>query len=128
MKKAIIIGASSGIGHQLATILVRKGYKVGITGRRAKELENLKAIDPDNFICSSFDCTKENNSVKLDELASKMGGLDLLVFCSGTGDLNNNLKIEIENNTNQLNVIAFAEIAVWSFNFLKGKTWGILWQ
>jgi short-subunit dehydrogenase len=35
VKKAIIIGASSGIGKGLAKLLVEKGYKVGITGRRA---------------------------------------------------------------------------------------------
>ena len=34
MKKAIIIGATSGIGKSLAEILLLKGYRVGVTGRR----------------------------------------------------------------------------------------------
>jgi short-subunit dehydrogenase len=34
MKKAIIIGATSGIGKELAKLLTENGYLVGITGRR----------------------------------------------------------------------------------------------
>ncbi|MDN3725336.1 SDR family NAD(P)-dependent oxidoreductase [Aequorivita sp. SDUM287046] len=119
MKKAIVIGASSGIGFQLATILSKNNYRVGITGRRAAELENLMTSNPQNFLCSAFDCTKESNPTKLEELVSRMQGLDLLVFCAGTGDLNGKLEYEIENRTNQLNVNAFTEIAVWACNFFE---------
>lgn len=45
MKKAIIIGATSGIGKSLAEILLREGYVVGVTGR----LEDLVA--PVQKIC-----------------------------------------------------------------------------
>ncbi|MGL5913151.1 MAG: SDR family NAD(P)-dependent oxidoreductase [Bacteroidales bacterium] len=34
MKKAIVIGATSGIGKGLAQSLMGCGYKVGVTGRR----------------------------------------------------------------------------------------------
>ena len=40
--KAIVIGATSGIGYELAKILVHKGYEVGITGRRVHILEQMK--------------------------------------------------------------------------------------
>lgn len=33
MKKAIIIGASSGIGKELAITLAKKGYEVGLMAR-----------------------------------------------------------------------------------------------
>jgi Short-chain dehydrogenases of various substrate specificities len=68
MKNAIIVGATSGIGKELAKILIQKGYKVGITGRRKTELERLKQTNPNNYFISSFDCTLENNSEKLAEL------------------------------------------------------------
>jgi short-subunit dehydrogenase len=42
MKKAIIVGATSGIGKELAKILAYNGYTVGITGRRLDLLEQLK--------------------------------------------------------------------------------------
>ena len=104
MKKAIIVGASSGIGKEIALSLLRDHYKIGITGRRINNLEEIKKIDPKNIFVSSFDCTKESNAKKLDELAKLMGGLDMLVISSGFGDVNKSLEFSIEDKTNQLNV------------------------
>jgi NADP-dependent 3-hydroxy acid dehydrogenase YdfG len=41
MKKAIIIGASSGIGRELAKILSRNQYSVGVMARRVQLLDEL---------------------------------------------------------------------------------------
>ena len=43
MEKVIIIGATSGIGWNVADILNKKGYSIGIAGRRCERLENFKA-------------------------------------------------------------------------------------
>ena len=42
MKTAIIIGATSGIGREVAIRLVKEGWKVGITGRRTQALEDFR--------------------------------------------------------------------------------------
>ena len=126
MKKAIIVGATSGIGNELAKILVQNGYEVGITGRRKTELERLKQTSPNSYIISSFDCTAENNSDKLNDLTDQIGGLDLLILSSGTGDLNEDLNFEIENKTNLLNVNAFTEIVDWTFNYFQKQGKGHL--
>ena len=126
MKKAIIVGASSGIGNELAKILVENGYKVGITGRRKPELEKMRESRPESYVISSFDCTTENNTEKLTDLTNKLGGLDLLIMCSGTGDLNEKLNYEIENKTNLLNVNAFTEIVDWTFNYFEKEGKGHL--
>lgn len=126
MKKAIIIGATSGIGNELANILAQHDFMVGITGRRENLLTDLKATNPTNFIVSAFDCTSANNSQKLNELAQALSGLDLLILSSGKGDLNEKLDYEIENSTNQLNVIAFTEMVDWAYNYFQKQGRGHL--
>lgn len=126
MKKAIVVGASSGIGHELAKILVENDYVVGITGRRKSELEKLKANHPDKYVMSAFDCTQENNAQKLSHLSNQLGGVDVFILCAGTGDLNETLDVEIENRTNLLNVKAFTEIVGWTFNHFEKQEKGHL--
>ena len=57
-KKAIIVGASSGIGKALAIVLAEQGYKVGITGRRGRMLEEIKALYPNAIIPMVSDATQ----------------------------------------------------------------------
>ena len=126
MKKAIIVGATSGIGNALAKIFVENDYEIGIIGRRKTILESLKKSNPKRISIIAFDCTKENNTKKLEELAAQLGGLDLLVLSAGTGDLNETLDYEIERTTNQLNVIAFTEIVNWAFHYFEKQGKGHL--
>lgn len=118
MKKAIIVGATSGIGKELARLLVRNDYKVGITGRRNELLQELKQHNPDLFVIRTFDVT-ETDTVPghLQELVSELGGLDLLILSSGTGELNKSLDFEIEKGTIDVNVSGFTCVADWSFNY-----------
>ena len=126
MKKAIVIGASSGIGAEIAKLLAENGYNVGITGRRLDLLTTLKNTHSSAFFVSSFDCTQADNAEKLEALAKELGGLDLLVFSSGIGNFNKHLDYAIENETNQLNVIAFTQIADWAFNYFTQQKSGHL--
>ena len=48
-KKAIIVGASSGIGKALARELVKNNYSVGITGRREELLLKLQKEHPEQI-------------------------------------------------------------------------------
>ena len=48
MQKAIIIGATSGIGQEVARILVQQGWHIGIAGRREEALHALQATAPDH--------------------------------------------------------------------------------
>jgi len=125
MKKAIVVGASSGIGYQLAVLLAQNGYKVGITGRRDQLLLNLQATNPQQFIVSVFDVTDiVAVPQQLKQLTDELGGLDLLVLSSGTGKINPELDAKIEQDINALNVAGFTAVADWTFNFFQKQAFG----
>ena len=125
MKKAIVVGATSGIGKELALILSDNGFKVGITGRRDQLLLNLQATKPESFAFSCFDVTDiENVPGHLQKLAEELGGLDLLVLSSGTGKINPPLDTAIEQQTNAVNVSGFTGVANWAFNYFDQQGYG----
>jgi short-subunit dehydrogenase len=127
MKNAIIIGATSGIGKGLAKMLADNHYKVGITGRRVELLHELKKEKPDSYVVKSFDITDTNSTIeKLEELTAELGGLDLLVLSSGTGDLNEKLDYKIEKHTVETNVVGFTCVVDWAFNYFEKQKSGHL--
>ena len=127
MKKAIIIGATSGIGKGLAQKLADGNYVVGITGRRTELLNELKSQKPHIFYPKTFDITDTNKIVEnLEDLTKELGGLDLLIISSGTGDLNEKLDYEIEKRTIETNVTGFTCIVNWAFNYFENQKAGHL--
>ena len=111
MKKAIIIGATSGIGKELAKLLVDNNYKVGITGRRTELLNELKETNHNSFLPKTFDVVDTKTSIeKLEELITELDGLDLMILSLGTGDINTNLDFEIDRKVIDVNVIGFTNI------------------
>ena len=124
MKKAIVVGATSGIGKELAILLANNNYKVGITGRRIEKLQEIENSNPEAFISKYFNCTLDNNSKKLEELVNELGGLDLLVMSSGVGNINEGLDFDIEQTTVALNVVAFTEIMTWAYNYFESQSYG----
>ena len=127
MKKAIIVGATSGIGKSLAKILVDNGFKVGITGRRLEVLEEIKSENSDKYYIKSFDVVDTANiSTHLNELTAELGGLDLLVISAGTGEINEKLDFEIEKLTIDTNISGFTCVADWAFNYFENQKFGYL--
>ena len=59
-KKVIIIGATSGIGREVANIYIAQGWKVGVAGRRAQELETLRQTAPEQVFTQVLDVTDKN--------------------------------------------------------------------
>jgi short-subunit dehydrogenase len=120
--KVIIIGATSGIGEELAKIYANQGCKVGISGRRQELLDSLQQQFPDNITTECFDVTGNENTKHVDNLIQKLGGLDLLIYNSGYAQLFSSLRWEIEKQTTLVNVNGFVEIVNFGLNyFLKQK-------
>ena len=117
MKKVIIIGATSGIGRGLAERFIQEGNMVGITGRRENKLQELCSQNKNCFYTIS-DVTKETDTIRqLNNLVDRMGGMDILVFCSGVGELNPELDYNLERPALLTNVIGFTNVADWAFYF-----------
>ena len=104
MKKAIIIGATSGIGQEVAKCLLLDGWQIGVAGRRQSALENLQRAAPDQIQIQALDVTQEDAGEKLNMLIDKVGGMDLFLLSSGIGFQNTNLNMEVELNTAYTNV------------------------
>lgn len=124
MKKAIVIGGTTGIGNELANTLIRNNYLVVITGVEKDIIKNLKLSKSQSLTIKYLDCINENSSERVTELVEELGGLDLLVFSAGIGHLNKNLGFKVENNANKLNVLAFTEIADWTYRYFEKQGYG----
>lgn len=100
MKKIIIIGATSGIGRGLAEVYSQEDYLIGITGRRENLLEEVCARDKDKLFYQVCDITDTQATISsLETLTQKMGGMDILIICAGTGELNPELSYQLEEPT-----------------------------
>ena len=125
MKKAIVIGATSGIGKEIAKQLIENDYKVGISGRRSELLEEIRQTNPENYIAKTFDIREfETLEKHLDDFVKSLGGLDLLVISSGTGKVSEELDFEIEKNTIFTNTLGFTRIADWGMNYFENQKHG----
>jgi short-subunit dehydrogenase len=127
MKKAIIVGATSGIGKVLAERLVADNYLVGITGRRIVLLNEMANEFPDKYFIKSFDVSDTENVARhLNELVIELNGLDLLVISAGTGDVNETLDFAIEQQMINTNVSGFTCVADWAYRYFEKQQSGHL--
>jgi len=125
MQKVIIMGASSGIGREIALQFVKQDYHIAITGRRKQQLEELKAQYPEQILYAVVDNTEISSlEQNLNELTNQLGGLDLLILCSGIGDLNNELDFKVEERTIGVNVTGFTKIADWTILYFQKQNYG----
>ena len=127
IKKAIILGASSGMGEELAKLLVKDGYSVVITGRRESLLKKIAEDHPGKIIHRVFD-VKDTAVMEthLDQVAEALGGCDLFVISAGTGDINEQLDFSIEKDIIDTNVSGFTAAADWGFLYLQKQGHGHL--
>ncbi|WP_227807488.1 SDR family NAD(P)-dependent oxidoreductase [Lutibacter profundi] len=127
MKNALIIGATSGIGKELAKLLVADNYKVVITGRREKLLQQIKETNPNKYIVKIQDITNlKSCEVLFSELENELKTIDLIVFSSGVGNPNYKLEWDKEFPILQTNVIAATKIYGLAYNLFRKQGYGHL--
>ena len=125
-KKVIIIGATSGIGREVANISIAQGWKVGVAGRRAQELETLRQTAPDQVFTQVLDVTDKNANQKLDELIEQIGGMDVFLLSSGIGKQNYTLEADIELATAVTNVEGFIRMTNAAYHYFEKQGHGHL--
>lgn len=121
MKKAIIIGATSGIGRELAKILSLNNYVVGMAGRRTELLSTLQREISGSYIKRIDVAESEEAITFLKELIQEMGGMDMIVISSGVGFINPELDWKQEKETIDVNISGFAAIANAAFKYFSNQ-------
>lgn len=125
-KKVIIIGATSGIGREVALIYIAQGWKVGVAGRREAELEALRSAYPEQVSAQALDVTKEDAPQKLQALIEQVGGMDLFLLSSGIGKQNPTLETGLELTTAATNVEGFIRMTNAAFHYFEQQGHGHL--
>lgn len=125
-KKVIIIGATSGLGREVALIYIAQGWKVGIAGRREAELEALRAAYPEQVSAQALDVTKEDAPEKLQALIEQVGGMDVFLLSSGIGKQNYTLETGLELATAATNVEGFIRMTNAAYHYFEKQGHGHL--
>ena len=83
-ERALIIGASSGIGKALALELLNSGGRVAMVSRRSSLTDEEKAKFGANALIYQHDVTNYNEVPALfQQITHDLGGLDLFIYSSG---------------------------------------------
>ena len=110
MKKAVITGASSGIGEQVARLLLEEGWQIAVAARRMDRLKELQShYGPQRVKIMQIDVTDEHADDSLVELIEQMGGMNLYFHASGIGFQNHGLDKETEEVIGEGKIIKNAE-------------------
>lgn len=123
----IIIGATSGIGLDLLKRYTVSGNKIGILGRRKSILNELERCYPSNVITCAADISQQNvlsEAIKFFQL--HMQNIDLIIVCSGIGELNPSLNFNIECPTLLTNVVGWTHVIDTFYNILTHQGFGHL--
>ena len=116
MKRAIVIGASSGIGHEVAKLLVEQGWTVGVAARRVERMQGIGAA-----AIEQIDVTADDATAGLERLIDRLGGMELFFYASGIGKQNRELSEDIELATVQTNCMGFTRMIGAAFRYFANQ-------
>lgn len=119
MKKIIIVGASSGIGREVALNFIKDGWHVGLAARREAPLRELKEQFPSQVEYELLDIVQPDAPDKLHSLITRLGGMDIYFHCSGIGHQNTRIDIEVELQTIRTNALGFTQMIDTVYNYFK---------
>ena len=125
-KRILIVGATSGIGREVARLYCRAGWRVGIAGRRADRLEALQQEAPEQIETEQIDVTQADAPLRLEKLIQKTGGMDVFLLSSGIGSQNRPLDPATEIATVQTNAEGFTRMVTAAYHYFCRQGYGQL--
>ncbi|MBP5771998.1 MAG: SDR family NAD(P)-dependent oxidoreductase [Bacteroidaceae bacterium] len=125
-QRAIIVGASSGIGREVALLLLAEGWHLGIAARREEPLLALQREAPERVHVKTIDVTQPDADIRLLSLIEDVGGMDLYFHASGIGRQNRTLEPAIELSTVETNALGFTRMVGAAYRYFSEQGRGHL--
>ena len=119
MKRIVIVGATSGIGLEVARLCIRAGWRVGAAGRHKEALEALRSEAPGQVETETIDITRDDAPERLARLVERLGGMEIYFHASGIGSRNTALRPDIELNTLRTNGEGFVRMVTAAFGHFR---------
>lgn len=115
------MGASSGIGMEVARLLLRRGWYLGLAARRTEPLAALSEEYPGLVKYASIDITETGSEVQLRRLIDEMEGISLYLHVSGVGWQNMALDADKELTTVQTNALGFTRMVGEAYRYFAAR-------
>lgn len=116
---ALIVGASSGIGREVALLLLEKGWRVGVCCRRLERLHELADRYPGQVETEALDVCQAEAPQVLERLMERVGRIDVFYLISGVGWQNPQLDPAIELQTVATNAAGFTRMVTAAFRYFE---------
>ena len=117
-KKIVIMGATSGIGLEVARLFHQQGHIVAIAGRRMENLQRISA-ELDNCPYAQIDVTDTQAPARLQKLIECLGGMDIYLHVSGIGKQNRQLDTDVELATVETNALGFTRLVNHAWHYFR---------
>lgn len=115
------MGASSGIGMEVARLLLRRGWHLGLAARRTEPLAALSEEYPGLVKYASIDITETGSEEQLRRLIDEMEGISLYLHVSGVGWQNMALDADKELTTVQTNALGFTRMVGEAYRYFAAR-------
>ncbi len=127
LRNIIIIGASSGIGRELALALGQDAaVKLGLLARRELALAELATQLPARCLCRKLDLAAAERGTQFEAFLREFGTVDAIIYCAGFGEINPELAWPLCRETLEVNVTGFTEIVNLAYRVLAAQGGGLL--
>ena len=118
-KRIVVVGATSGIGLDVARLFISRGWFVGFAGRNTQMLDALKQENPSQVYTAVIDITHSDAPERLSHLIEEMSGMDVYFHSSGIGYNNPQLDETKELDTLRTNGEGFTRMIGAAYRYFR---------